>query len=131
MGFAKIRGPLTSRIGRPVRYGAPSDVHQRGGKPTTGVIIDEVWANPSINSQPLQALADPHHWGDYSFASQLIKWDDGTYAIRLVYFRRRAGEDHWEYASQTTVSSDTATIKLLLERTLARRGWFNDPPKII
>ncbi len=92
--------------------------------------MDEVWADPIINEAPMQPLDDPHHWGDYSFASQLIKWNDGTYGIRLVYYRRRAGEDHWEFASQMTVTSDVPTIKTLLEKTLGKRGWFDEPPRI-
>jgi hypothetical protein len=35
--------------------------------------------------------------------------------IRLAYYRRRTGEDWWEYASQMTVCSDVATIKTLIK----------------
>lgn len=69
-------------------------------------------------------------WGDYSFCSQLIEWDTGERSVRLAYYRRRAGEDHWEFASQMTVCSDPATIKELLERTLAKTEWFTAPSGI-
>jgi hypothetical protein len=76
---------------------------------------------------PPRHLDDPHDWGDYSFASQLIRWDNGTHTIRLAYYRRRTGEDHWEFASQMTVNSDPETIKALLERTLEQSSWFSNP----
>jgi hypothetical protein len=132
MSFSKIKGTLTSRIGRPVRYGAPADVSRRGGAAGEGVIIDEVWADPSLNSKR------PHRepckwgkecWGDYSFCAQLIEWNDGSpHQIRLAYYRRRCGEDAWEYASQMTVSGEWKIIQRLLTRTLAKTTWFKDPP---
>lgn len=128
MGFAKIRGKLVSRVGCRVRFGAPHDVHQAGGAPGYGTIIDEVWAYPEVNDSPARTSGGYDDWGDYSFCSQLIRWDDGTHSIRLAYYRRRAGEDHWEYASQMTVSSDPQTIKTLLERTLAKVSWFVENP---
>lgn len=124
MGFAKIRGKLVSRVGCPVRYSAPRDVHQAGGAPGCGTIIDEVWAYPEVNDSATRSSRGTDDWGDYSFCSQLIRWDDGTHSIRLAYYRRRAGEDHWEYASQMTVDADPETIKTLLERTLAKDNWF-------
>ena|SRR5262245_12371462 len=126
MRFAKIRGKLVSRVGCPVRYSAPRDVHQAGGEPVYGTIIDEVWAYPEVNNSPARASSGSDDWGDYSFCSQLIRWGDGTHSIRLAYYRRRAGEDDWEYASQMTVSSDPQTIKTLLERTLAKASWFGE-----
>lgn len=125
---------LTSRIGRPVRFGAPLDVHNKGGPPSEGVIIDEVWVDPDHNesaahSQPCDNGVNC--WGDYSFCSQLIKWSNGnphTHSIRLAYYRRRCGEDWWEFASQTTVVSDPQTVKTLCERTLAKETWFQDEP---
>jgi hypothetical protein len=130
MGASKIRGPLSTRIGRPVRYSAPKDVHGRGGKAVWGVIEDEVWADESLNTSPARPCEGIEDWGDYSFCAQLIKWNprpdlpDGEHSIRLAYYRRRAGEDWWEFAGQTTVSSDCQTIKALLEKTLARTQWF-------
>jgi hypothetical protein len=126
MGFARIRGKLTSRIGTRVRFGAPRDVAAIGGAAGLGTVVDEVWAVPEINDAPSRPAGDPNDWGDYSFCAQLIKWESGEHSIRLAYYRRRAGEDHWEYASQTTVNSDVRTIKVLLERTLARQDWFAD-----
>lgn len=126
MGFAKIRGNLTSRIGCRVRFGAPRDVDARGGPSTHGEIVDEVWAEPSINTSPARALDHDHDWGDYSFVSQLIRWDDGRHTIRLAYYRRRAGEDYWEYASQMTVNGEPAVMKNLLEQTLQRKAWFQE-----
>jgi len=129
MGFAKITGPLTSRIGRRVRYGAPKDVHGKGGKARFGRIVDEVWADPKTNLAPRRKPSHRHDWGDYSFCAQLIRWDeDGHHSIRLGYWRRRAGENCWEFAGQTTVSSSWRTIKALCEKTLSRKSWFRDKP---
>jgi len=127
MGFAKIRGKLTSRVGCRVRFGAPRDVHTAGGSAGYGSIVDEVWAYPEVNDMPARQSEGPHNWGDYSFASQLIGWQDGTHSIRLAYYRRRAGEDHWEFASQMTVNADPPTIKALLQKTLAKQEWFANP----
>ncbi len=133
MGFAKLHGRLTSRIGRPVRYGAPKDVHEKGGKAAYGVIVDEIWVDPTINDSLPRKPNHPHDWGDYSFCAQLIKWNgltaDGEHSIRLAYYRRRCGEDWWEFAGQTTVSSEWQTIKVLCEKTLSKTWWFQDKPK--
>jgi len=128
MGFSKIKGKLTSRIGASVNYKAPSDVAKKGGSSASGTIVDEVWADPKINDSPPRKRSSKDDWGDYSFCAQLIKWSDGQHSIRLAYYRRRAGEDWWEYASQMTVDSSWRTIKLLLENTLAKHNWFTDNP---
>jgi len=114
MGFAKIRGKLTPRIGYPVNFGAPKDVARTSGKAVSGTIIDEVWADPDLNkSEPHTTCeASSECWGDYSFCAQLIKWDHGEASIRLAYYRRGCGEDYWEYASQTTVNADWMTFSL-------------------
>ena len=128
MGFSKIKGELTSRIGRSVRFGAPQDVDRRGGKAVNGTIIDEIWADPEVNRQR-HKCSGPSCWGDYSFCAQLIKLTDGNETwptIRLAYYRRRCGEDWWEYASQTTVSSDWRTIQALCQKTLSKVEWFKD-----
>ncbi len=129
MGFAKIKGHLTSRIGCSVRFSAPKDVELKGGGAGYGLIVDEIWADPDINVAPPRAAEHDGDWGDYSFCAQLIKWDGDEYTIRLAYYRRRAGEDFWEFASQTTVNSDWQTAKALLERTLSKTEWFNDNPQ--
>jgi hypothetical protein len=129
MSFAKIKGKLSSRVGRRVNFGPPVDVKGKGGVAGAGTIIDEVWAYPDANEKPPHPQGcDVQCWGDYSFCSQLIKWDDGTHAIRLAYYRRRCGEDFWEFASQMTVCADPETIKVLFERTLARDTWFRTEP---
>jgi hypothetical protein len=108
-------------------------VKTRGGKSVTGTIVDELWENEAINTQPPKKLAGIDDWGNYSFFAQLIKWDaspdlpDGEYSIRLGYYRRRAGEDEWRFAGQTTISSVPAQIKSLLEKTLAKKDWFQMP----
>ena len=126
---------LPSHIGNRVRFGAPKDVHLKKGGPAWGTILDEVWADKAINSSDCHSKKcsqGMHCWGDYSFCSQLIKWDeagaDGEYSIRLAYYRRRCGEDKWMFAGQTTVTSDCASIRKLLEATLARKTWFQNPP---
>ncbi|MHB9074307.1 MAG: hypothetical protein ACYC6G_12360 [Desulfobaccales bacterium] len=129
MSFARIKGELTSRIGRPVRFGAPKDVKAKGGEAGYGVIVDEVWADPELNLSPYREADHLGDWGDYSFCAQLIKWpQEEEFSIRLAYYRRRAGEDYWTYASQMTVNSDWKTIKKLLERTLKKQEWFQDKP---
>jgi hypothetical protein len=124
MGWAQIKGELTSRIGWPVTFGPPADARKLGSDAIRGKIVDEIWVDKSINSSdPKPATAD-NKWGDYSFCAQLIEWDHGERDIRLAYYRRRLGEGWWELASQTTVCSDTATIKRLCELTLSKRDWF-------
>jgi hypothetical protein len=129
MGFAKINGPLTSRIGCTVRFSAPKDVEAKGGSAGYGVIVDEMWADLDINSSPPREAKHNGDWGDYSFCAQLIKWDGEDYTIRLAYYRRRTGEDFWEFASQMTVNSDWYTVKTLLEKTLSKTEWFRDDPE--
>jgi hypothetical protein len=126
MGYSKIKGELSSRIGRSVRFGAPKGIAGGAGYET---IVDEVWADPDINASPPRPPEEEGDWGDYSFCSQLIKWNHGGYSIRLAYYRRRCGEDWWEFASQTTVNSDWKTIKALFERTLEKEAWFRDNPE--
>ena len=126
----KIPGNLTSRIDKPVTFGTPKDVGAKGGSPGYGTVVDEVWATPEINTSPARQAQSKDDWGDYSFCAQLIKWGENNHTIRLAYYRRRAGEDWWEFASRMTVNSDWRTIKSLLERTLAKTGWFSDTPKI-
>ncbi len=83
-----------------------------------------------MNTAPPREATSVGDWGDYSFCAQLIQWDNGEHGIRLAYYRRRVGEDWWEFASQMTVSSDWRTIKALIEKTLARSGWFSDMPTV-
>ena len=64
MGFAKIHGELTSRIGKRVRFGAPRDVSDAGGGAGCGVIIDEVWAEPEVNRLTARPRRDADDWGD-------------------------------------------------------------------
>ena len=131
MGNARLHGHLASRIGRRVRYGAPKDVHKKGGKARRGVVVDEIWTDTAINVSPPRKPRRPHDWGDYSFCAQLIKWDeDDGYSIRLGYWRRRCGEDWWEFAGQTTVSSKWPAIKALCEKTLSKTAWFHERPKL-
>jgi hypothetical protein len=67
-------------------------------------------------------------WGEYIFQAQRIHWDDGRNEIRLVYYRRNDSGSPWQFASQTTVSSDLRTIKALCRDVLdvakwRRAGW--------
>lgn len=134
MGYARIKGVLPSRIHQPVRFGAPKDVHVKRGTAAVGEIVDEVWANEALNFAPPHPQPCPqgeHCWGDYSFCAQLIRWNEkhendkgSEHSVRLAYYRRRCGEDWWEYASQMTVTSSCSEIKNLLEVTLAKTKWF-------
>src|SRR5437763_15197610 len=121
MGFAKIKGNLTSRQGRRVKFGAPQDVQAKEGGAARGTVVDDVWADETLNSSPMHKNPCDrgiHCWGDYSFFSQLIEWDepstDGKHSIRLGYWRRRCGEDHWEFAGQMTVTSDCDSVRTLM-----------------
>lgn len=131
MGYAKIQGKLTSRIGCLVKFGAPRDVQEKGGNGAAGKIVAEVWAESldTVNDVPVHAHEKTRDcWGDYVFCSQRIEWKDGQSSIRLAYYRRRCGENHWEYASQMTVNADPVTIKVLLKQTLAQTAWFEIQP---
>lgn len=67
MGFSKIKGELTSRIGRSVRFGLPGDVHEAGGEGGYGMIVDEVWADPEINKTPPRSRKDNNDRGGLLF----------------------------------------------------------------
>lgn len=118
-----------SMIGSKVRYGAPGDVKNRGGAPVEGVIRDEVWELEKGGAPEARHLPEHHGWGEYYFFSQLIEWDNGHHSIRVGYYRRRRGEPNWTFGSQTTVSADPPTIGRLLQRTLAKEGWFKRRPR--
>jgi hypothetical protein len=126
----EIRGPLTSRIGKMVRYGAPGDVRKTGSGDGAGIIVDEVWVDENLNSSPPRKGKGVQDWGDYSFCAQRIKWEsdspEGDYSIRLAYYRRPPGENFWRFAAQTTVSSHSADIKRLLESVLKKKDWFEE-----
>jgi hypothetical protein len=130
MGFAKIKGRLPSRKGQRVRFGAPKDVRGGGGGALVGTIRDEVWADESINHSPHRAANGAHDWGDYSFFAQLIELDDGRHLIRLGYYRRRAGEDWWEFSGQWTICADWRIIKSLMGGLAAKPEWFCDRPQL-
>lgn len=117
-----------SMIGSRVRYRAPGDVKSRGGAPVGGVILDEVWELEKEGAPEARHLPEHHGWGEYCFFSQLIKWDNGHHSVRIGYYRRRRGEPNWTFGSQTTVSADPPTIRKLLQRTLAKRGWLRRRP---
>ena len=105
----------SSRINERVTFGAPGDVKKRGGAGVSGTIEDEVFVLDE---------ASRGKWGKYCYFAQLIQWDSGRRLIRLGYYRKRAGETHWEFESPTTIDSSTATIRKLLALTLAQKGWF-------
>ena len=126
MGWAKVKGNLKSRIGKPVRFGAPKDVRRAGGAARVGRIIDEVWADEDLNKSSKRDSNVPGDWGDYSFFAQRIKWDHGGYSIRIGYYRRRAGEDFWEFAGQMTICARWQTIMRLVDGLAAKQAWFCD-----
>jgi hypothetical protein len=103
--------------GKTVLFGPPGDVRRKGGSGISGRIMDEVWVSDAESETD-------GTWGNYCFFAQLIKWDSGRDSIRLGYYRRRVGEMHWEFASQTTINSSPRTILELLQQTLAKREWF-------
>jgi hypothetical protein len=122
-------------VDRRVHYGAPGDIKARGGLGRSGKIVDEVWVEPALDETPVHSPGctgvpngdgggDGQCWGDYAFCAQLIEWDFGRRSIRLAYYRRRCGEARWQYASQMTVDAYPQTLKVLLEKTLAKSDWF-------
>jgi hypothetical protein len=126
MGWAKIKGSLPSRIGQRVRFGSPKDIQKAGGSHIFGRIVDEVWADPTINISPSRPSTGVDDWGDYSFFAQRIKWDNGSYSIRFGYYRRRAGEDCWEFSGQMTLSAHWSVVKAILDAIAAKPGWFRE-----
>jgi hypothetical protein len=118
-----IPGRLASRIGQSVEFGAPGDVKKAGGSGRRGTIVGEVWANPALNCSQPRTSKGPDDWGDYSFCAQRIRWEDGSHSIRLGYYRRRAGEDAWQWGSQTTVEGDPDEIKALCQNALDGLDW--------
>lgn len=132
MARAQIKGKLTSRVGRPVAFRAPGDVGKKGGSGWKGKIIDEVWADLALNESPPHGTECPNGKfcdGDFSFCAQLIEWTEAKYTnhlknIRLAYYRRRCGEDGWEYASQMTVCTYPEIVHDLCRLTLGKTDWF-------
>ena len=111
-------------VGERVHFRAPGDVKKKGGRGTSGTIKDEVWVLDKGRTAEEPATTPRFSWGQYCFFSQLIKWDSGKRSIRLGYYRKRAGEDHWEFGSQTTINSSPATIRALLAETIAKTEWY-------
>jgi hypothetical protein len=118
---------LESHIGRKVTFGPPETMPDAPNR--EGEIVDEVWADEAQRDPVAHNHDNPHCWGHYAFCSQLIRWGDGTYSIRLAYYRRPCKGGRWRFASQTTVETWPSTIKLLLERTLEKKEWFEGPGK--
>lgn len=118
-----------SMIGSIVRFSAPGDVKARGGGFVEGIVVDEVWEIESSGAPEARHLPAKHHWGEYCFFSQFIRWSNGHHSIRIGYYRRRHGEPNWTFGSQTTVSADPPTIARLLRNTLAKKDWYQAQPR--
>jgi hypothetical protein len=92
-----IKGELTSRIGRHVRFGAPQDVQQKGGRAAHGVIVDEVWADPNVYSRiqdepaavaaVLDVRSNPAPYGDLERDLKRDLWE--KLGVRLCVRRAR------------------------------------------
>jgi hypothetical protein len=117
---------LRSHIGDKVEFKPPLSARARGAQSRIGKIVDEVWAREEQRDPDPKKHDhdDPNCWGDYAFCSQLIEWQEGGHSIRLAYYRLPCGKDHWQFAGQTTIETRPSTIKLLMERTLAKTEWF-------
>ncbi len=116
--MAYIRGRLTT-LSRPVKFSS--------GK--SGEVVDEVWADPRLNNSRPRAprrSGDRGDRGDFSFGAQRIRWKDGTYDVRLIYYVRRCRSNRWWGPVQNSPSSSPRTIERLMRRTLARRRWFRN-----
>ncbi len=132
MAAFQTKGNLETRIGRTVRFSPPRDVQNKKGPRFVGTIVDEVWADPSINLAQCHRTPckkGKHCWGDYSFFAQLIKWEEASadgkqYFVRLGYYRRQCGSKGWRFAGQTTVTDYPGKIRNLLEKTLQKKAWF-------
>jgi len=114
-------GHLTSRIRTRVTLDVPRDTRVGAGKARKGTIIDEIWADPAINVSPSRPCQGDSDWGDYSFCSQLIKLDDGTYTILLAYYHRPPGEDWWEFGQGIQILQTLSKQKLGAARRLLRQ----------
>lgn len=112
-----------SMIGSRVRFGPPGDVKRKGGGAIYGTVLDEVRQLDDKSRSGTRGHSS-RSWGRYCFFAQLIEWDDRPRSIRLGYFRKRTGEKHWEFASQTTVNSEPPIVRGLLVKVLAKRKWF-------
>lgn len=121
---AKSGDVSISNVGRPVNFSAPDNVKSLGAKDIKGLVIDEIWQDPSFSTRPVRNARSTTDWGDYSLFSQLIKWEDNTTSIRLGYYRRSPGKQNWRFASQWTITDEPAKIRSLLEKTLAKSDWF-------
>jgi hypothetical protein len=113
---------MLDNIGKDVVFSPPRD--RKGSSKRRGRIEDEVWAEECRQDHVCKG---PDCWGDYAYSSQLIRWNDGRYSIRLAYFRRPCGGDGYTFASQTTIEDDPSIIQSLLNKTLAKSAWFENP----
>lgn len=114
---------LTSTIGNPVNFSCPKDVGQAGGCDCSGTVIDEVWADPPLKDQPPRTASGPSDWGDYAFLAQLIQWKEGGQSVRLGYYRRPAGQKHWRFGSQMSVTITATGMEPFLRSILAKKAW--------
>ena len=120
---------LRSHIGDPVKFGAPLSARMLGAQQRFGRIVDEVWALDSQRDPQKHDHDDPNCGGNYAFCSQLIDWEEGGYSIRLAYYRLQCKGTFWQFAGQTSIETKPSTIKLLLEKTLAKAEWFKKPDR--
>jgi hypothetical protein len=120
---------LRSHIGDKVTYKPPLSAQRQGAPNHIGKIEDEVWAINSQRDPQQHQHNDPNCWGDYAFCSQLIKWQQGGYSIRLTYYRLPCGGSHWQYAGQTSIETKPSTIRTLLKQTLEKTDWFTKPDR--
>ena len=120
---------LRDHVGDKVIYAAPLSARRQGAPKRVGVIEGEVWAIDAQRDPPKHTHSDPNCWGDYAFCSQLIKWEEGGYSIRLTYYRLPCGGDHWQYAGQTSIETKPSTIEKLLKKTLESGDWFQKPDR--
>jgi len=113
-------GQLTSRIGTGLTLSTDGE-RMGAGKARKGTIVDEVWADPAINTSPPRPPQGASDCGDYSFCSQLVRLTDGTYTILLAYYHRPPGEDWWEFGQAIPILSTPSKRKPGATKRLLRQ----------
>ena len=107
--------PVPIRDGKEVIFAPPRAVEKLPHRRSTVVA--------SVSSGPHK----DEHWGYYLYFSERIRWDDGSYSIRLAYYYAPFGSERWLWGGQYSIEDSPAIIKDLLEQTLRQTDWFADP----
>ncbi len=106
--------------------------HQRGypvvftnpttGEPTTGQILDEVWAKEPEGFP--ETAPENNGWREGAFVAQLIEWPDGDRSVRITYYLRPegGGPNTWYFGGQYAPSMSLDYYQSLLKK-LHEKNW--------